>query len=70
MDGMEFVIYATEQMDSDAVRFAAELFAQTFIVPIGWTFPDAFNETVQSMIDATSEAVAAVTSYIGISGSQ
>ena len=67
---MEFVIYATEQMDSDAVRFAAELFTQTFIVPIGWTFPDAFNETVQSMIDATSEAVAAVTSYIGISGSE
>ena len=66
---MEFVVYAAEQMDSDAVRFAADLFTQTFIVPIGWTFPEAFDTTVQSMIDATSDAVSAVTSYIGISGS-
>jgi hypothetical protein len=70
MDGMEFVIYAAEQMDSDAVRFAADLFTQTFIVPVSWTFHDAFNETVQSMIDATSEAVLSVTEYIGISGGE
>ena len=67
MDGMEFVVYAAELLTDDA---AAELFSQTFIVPIGWTFPEAFDTTVQSMIDATSEAVAAVSEYIGISGGE
>jgi hypothetical protein len=66
-EGMDFVIYAAEMLMDDE---AAELFTQTFITPISWTFHDAFNETVQSMIDATSEAVAAVTEYIGISGGE
>ena len=67
---MEFVLYAVENMDAETARQAAEFFGQTFIVPIGWTFPEAFDTTVQSMIDATSDAVAAVTEYIGISGGE
>ena len=70
MGGMEFVVYAVEQMDAETARQAADFFNQMFIVPIGWTFPEAFDTTVQSMIDATSEAVAAVTEYIGISGGE
>jgi hypothetical protein len=46
------------------------LFTQTFITPIGWTFPEWFDTTVQSMIDATSAAAEAVTEYVGISGGE
>jgi hypothetical protein len=67
MDGMEFVVYAAEMMLDDE---SARIFNQTFIVPISWTFHESFDATVQSMIDATSEAVAAVTEYIGISGGE
>jgi hypothetical protein len=71
MDGMEFVIYAAEVLlDDDAAQRAAELFNTTFITPPLWTFPEFFNSTVQSMIDATSAAAEAVTDYIGISGGE
>lgn len=68
---MEFVIYAAEVLlDDDAAQRAAELFNTTFITPPLWTFPEFFNSTVQSMIDATSAAAEAVTDYIGISGGE
>jgi hypothetical protein len=69
MEFVEYVYIVTEGGGVEEVgRMVADGFT-TFLVPIGWTFPEAFDTTVQSMIDATSEAVAAVTSYIGISGS-
>jgi hypothetical protein len=71
MDGMEFVVYAAEMLlDDDAARNAAELFNTTFITPPLWTFPEWFNSTVQSMVDATSAAAESVSDYIGISGGE
>ena len=64
---MEFVVYAAELLTDDA---AAELFNQTFIVEPLWTFPEWFNSTVQSMVDATSSAAESVSEFIGISGSE
>jgi hypothetical protein len=46
------------------------LFNTTFITPAMWTFPEWFNATVQSMIDATSAAAESASEYIGISGSE
>jgi hypothetical protein len=71
MDGMEFVIYAAEVLlDEDAAQNAYELFNTTFITPPLWTFPEWFNATVQSMVDATSAAAESVSDYIGISGGE
>jgi hypothetical protein len=67
MDEIQIVVYAAEMLMDDE---AAELFTQTFITPAMWTFPEFFNSTVQSMIDATSAAAEAVTEYIGISGGE
>jgi hypothetical protein len=67
MDGMEFVVYAAEMMLDDE---SARLFNQTFIVEPLWTFPEWFNTTVQSMVDATSSAAESVSEFIGISGSE
>jgi hypothetical protein len=67
MDGMEFVVYAAEMLMDDE---AAELFTQTFITPIGWTFPEWFDTTVQSVVDAASAAAESVSDYIGISGGE
>jgi hypothetical protein len=70
---MEFVEYVYAVTEGGGVEEIGRLFTDgltTFLVPIGWTFPEAFDTTVQSMIDATSEAVYAVTEYIGISGGE
>ena len=67
MDEIQIVVYAAEMLMDDE---ATELFTQTFITPIGWTFPEWFDTTVQSVVDAASAAAESVSDYIGISGGE
>jgi|GEM_PF-4749619 hypothetical protein len=67
---MDFVLYACENLDADTARQAAEFFGQTFIVPIGWTFPEWFDASMTSAAESVEAVAESVGEFFGISGSE
>ena len=67
---MDFVLYAYENLDADTARQAAEFFSQTFITPIGWTFPEWFDASMTSAAESVEAVAESVGEFFGISGSE
>jgi hypothetical protein len=69
MDFVEYVYTATDGGNEELARMLADGL-QTFITPIGWTFPEWFDTAAQSVVDSASAAAEAVGEFLGISGSE
>lgn len=68
MDFVEYVYTATDGGNDELARMLLDGL-QTFIVPIGWTFPEWFDASMTTAAESVGAVADSVSEFFGISGS-